>query len=139
MTGASLVGLGANVAQVSVPVTYRYHIHLRDEWQMETAGARVIVHAPAIRAALPPAIHTDEMKRFSIRGWARLSPTELAAELERQITPRLSALAEDPRRLQLVRLWLEREHQRGASGFNQIQVKFADETALPPAPTLKLL
>ena len=72
-------------------------------------------------------------------------------ELKRQITPRLTALAHDPRRLNLVRdtcrksvaefvrLWLERERQWGQSGFTRIQVKFGDEPALPPAPTVKLL
>jgi hypothetical protein len=60
-------------------------------------------------------------------------------------------LASDSRRLNLVRdtcrksvaefirLWLERERQWGRSGFKQIQVTFADEPALPPAPTTKLL
>ncbi len=144
-----LLDLGTNTAQISVPVTYRYHVQLRDSWQLETQGDVVIVHAPALRAAVPPAIHTDQMQRLSQRGWARFAPTDLLQELERQLTPTLTQFANDPRRLQLVRdtcrrsvaefvrLWLERERQWGRAGFTQIQVIFADEPALPPTPTLR--
>ena len=146
-----LLDLGTSTAQVSVPVTYRYCVHLRDAWKLETKGNSVIVHAPALQAALPPAIHTDQLTTISARGWGRCSPTAMAQELQQQVSPRLTALATDPRRLNLVRhtcrksvaefvrLWLERERQWGGSGFNQISVKFADEAALPPATTLKLL
>lgn len=145
------LNLGTNTAQVSVPVTYRYHIYLRDAWKLETQGDLVIVHAPSLQAALPPAIHTDQLMTLSVRGWGRSSPEPMLQELKRQITPRLTALAADPRRLNLVRdtcrkstaefvrLWLERERQWGKSGFTRIQVKFGDEAALPPNPTLKLL
>ena len=145
------LNLGMNVAQITVPVTYRYHIHVRDAWKLETIGNRVVVHAPVLRPALPPAIDTSELQRFERRGWCRWSPTELMADLERQITPTLVAYANDPRRLNLVRdtcrksaaefvrLWLEREGQWGKTGFTQIQVKFADEPALPPTTTLRLL
>ena len=146
-----LVNLGTNVVQVSVPVTYRFHVRVREAWKLETRGHRVIVQAPVLRPALPPAIHTDEMQRLEQRGWARWAPTEMLAELERQITPTLNEYASDPRRLNLVRatcrqsvaefvrLWLERERQWGGAGFTEIQVKFAEEAVLPPSPTLKLL
>jgi hypothetical protein len=146
-----LINLGTNVVQISVPVSYRFHICVRDAWKLETAGNRVIVHAPGLRPALPPAIDTHGLQRLEQRGWCRWSPTELMAELERQITPTLIRYAHDPRRLQLVRdtsresvaefvkLWLEREGQWGKHGFTQIQVKFADEAKLPPTSTLKLL
>jgi hypothetical protein len=137
--------LGTNLVQVSVPVTYRYHIHLRDEWKLEIKGQRVIVHAPALRAASPPAINTDQLTTLSVRGWGRRSPEPMMQELKKQITPRLTALAADPRRLNLVRdtcrksvaefirLWLEREHQRDV--INEIQVLFPAEK---DAPTLRL-
>jgi len=146
-----LVNLGTNVVQVSVPVTYRFHVRVREAWKLETRGHRVIVQAPVLRPALPPAIHTDEMQRLEQRGWARWAPTDMLAELERQITPTLNEYASDPRRLNLVRatcrqsvaefvrLWLERERQWGGTGFTEIQVKFAEEAVLPPSPTLKLL
>ena len=146
-----LINLGTNVVQISVPVTYRFHVRVKDAWKLETIGTRVVVHAPILRPALPPAIHTDELRRLEQRGWCRWSPMELMEDLERQITPALIQYAADPRRLNLVRdtcrqsvaefvqLWLERERQWGGSGFTQIQVKFADEPALPASPTKKLL
>ena len=146
-----IVNLGTSVAQITVPVSYRFHVRVRDAWKLETVGDRVIVHAPVLRPALPPAIHMDELQRLEKRGWCRCSTTELMADLERRITPTLIAYANDPRRLNLVRdtcrksvaefvqLWLEREGQWGTTGFTQIQVKFAEEAILPTIPTLKFL
>ena len=146
-----LIDLGTNIAQISAPVSYRFHVRLHDPWKLEVRHDTVIVHAPALRASIPPAIHTEEMERLMQRGWARGSPATMMRELERQITPTLCQFATDPRRLNLVRdtarksvaefvrLWLEREHQWGRKRFTQIQVQFADEPALPLAPTLKLL
>jgi hypothetical protein len=146
-----LIDLGTNIAQISMPVTYRFHIRLHDPWKLEVRHDTVIVHAPPLRPALPPAIHTEQLERLVQRGWARGSPAEMMRELECQITPTLCLFASDPRRLNLVRdvarksvaefvrLWLEREHQWGRKRFSKIQVQFADEPALPLAPTLKLL
>ncbi len=145
------VDLGTNVAQVRVPVTYRYHIRLREPWELRVSGQTVQVHAPIIRASLPPAIHTDQIERLSVRGWCRGSPRDLLADLERQLTPALSEFANSPKQLEqvretcrlsvaeFVRLWLEREGQWGQRGFKAVQVQFADEAALPPEPTVKLL
>ena len=146
-----LIDLGTNIAQISAPVSYRFHVRLHDPWKLETHQDTVIVHAPALRASIPPAIHTEQMERLAQRGWARGSPAAMMQELERQITPTLCQFASDPRRLnlvrdtarqsvaQFVRLWLERERQWGHKRFTKIQVQFADEPALPLSPTLKLL
>jgi len=124
-----LLDLGTNVVQISMPVTYRYHLHLRDAWRLETNGQLVSVVAPTFRAALPPAIHTEELQRLSVRGWARWSPADRLAELDSQLTTRLAALADEPRRRQLVRdtcrksvaefvrLWLERDAGGRVSGW----------------------
>ena len=146
-----IVNLGTSMVQITAPVSYRFHVRVRDAWKLETVGNRVIVHAPTLRPALPPAIHMDELQRLEKRGWCRCSCTELMADLERRITPTLIAYANDPRRLNLVRdtcrksvaefvqLWLQREGQWGEKAFTQIQVKFAEEAVLPPIPTLKYL
>jgi hypothetical protein len=118
-----LIDLGTNIAQISMPVTYRFHVRLQDPWKLEVRKDTVIVHAPALHPALPPAIHTEQMERLVQRGWARGSPAAMLTELERQITPTLCQFASNPRRLNLVRdtarksvaefvrMWLEREHQ----------------------------
>ncbi len=143
--------LGANVAQVRVPVTYRFHICLRDLWKLEVNDNNVTVHAPVLRPSLPPAIHTDQIERLSVRGWCRGSPKGLLADLERQITPELCQYASSPKQLnqvreacrlsvaEFVRLWLEHERQWHPAGLTTIQVQFADESTLPAGPTLKLL
>ena len=136
--------LGSSVVQVRVPVTYRYHIPLREPWELRVREQTVIVRAPLLRPSLPPAIHIDQIERLTVRGWCRGSPRALLQRLERQITPMLSEYAANPKQLnqvreasrlsvaEFVRLWLEREGQWQPGGFTAIQVQFADEAALPP-------
>jgi hypothetical protein len=142
------VDLGTNVAQVRAPVTYRYHIRLREPWELRVTGQTVRVRAPVIRASLPPAIHTDGIERLHVRGWCRASPRDLAEQLERDITPLLSAQAtaqlEQVRQscrlsvAEFVRLWLEREGHWAPGVVSAIQVRFADEVTPPSDSLLKL-
>jgi len=147
-----MIYLGRTVSEISVPVTYRYHLNLRDPWKLEVAGNTCIVRAPPIRPSLPPAIHTDRMQKRSEAGWARFDAREQMAELERSLTPRLTRHAGDPRRLALVREecrktvaefvrdWLLREDHWRPDRFTAIQVVFADEPSdqAPPPVTLRL-
>jgi len=126
------------VAIRQVPVTYRYHLCLRERWQLELKQRRLIVQAPGIKPSLPSAIHTDRLTTLTVRGWARGSTGGLLAELQQSLTPTLNRFAGDGRHLELVRpqcrasvaefvrLWLEREGQAGR--LTDIQVQFADET-----------
>ena len=132
-----LLDLGTSVVQIQTPVTYRYHLCLRDQWQLELKQGRLIVQAPIIQPSLPPAIHTDALTTMALRGWCRGSTDELMAELQRSITPTLNAYAGDELHLEIVRpqcrasvaefvkLWLEREHQ--SSQVTDIRVVFSDE------------
>ena len=134
-----LIYLGKTVSEISVPVTYRFHVLLRDPWRLEVVGQTCVVHAPTLRPSLPPAIHTDQMQKRSEAGWARFDAREQLAELERSLTPRLARHAGDPQRLALVREecrktvgefvrdWLLREDHWRADRFTSIQVSFADE------------
>ena len=148
-----MIDLGKTVSAISVPVTYRFHLNLRDPWKLDVIGNTCVVRAPAIRPSLPPAINTYRMEKRSEAGWARFDTREQMAELERSITSRLSSLAGDPRRLALVREdcrkttaefvrdWLLREDHWRRDRFSSIKVLFADETAEPATvlPTLRLL
>lgn len=139
-----MIYLGKTVSEISVPVTYRYHLNLRDAWKLEVSGSTCIVRAPAIRPTLPPAIHTDRMQKRSAAGWARFDAAEQLAELERSLTPRLARHAADPRRLALVREecrktvgefvrdWLLREDHWRRDRFTSIKVVFADEPETKP-------
>ena len=133
-----LIDLGTSTVQVQVPVTYRYHLYLRERWQLELKQRCLVVHAPVITPSRPPAIHTDRLTTMAARGWARGSTGGLLAELQQSLTPTLNQFAGDARHLELVRpqcrasvaefvrLWLEREGQ--AARITQITVQFADET-----------
>ena len=132
-----LLDLGTSVVQVQVPVTYRYHLCLRDQWRLELKHRRLIVHAPVVQPSLPPAIHTDQLTTLTVRGWARGSTSGLLAELQQSLTPTLNRYAGDARHRELVRpqcrasvaefvqLWLEREGHDAR--FTAIVVVFADE------------
>ena len=144
------LNLGTNTAQIRVPVTYRYHLQLNDPWHLKTCGNAVFVLAPEIQPSQPPAIHTDQMRIESKRGWCRMPPQELVDQLHHDLTPALCQYAQDPRRLafvretaresvaEFVRLWLARENRWTPSKFSAIHVQFLDEKTLPSAPTLQL-
>jgi hypothetical protein len=144
-----LFDLGTSTVQIRVPVTYRYHLCLREPWRLEIDGHRVIVQAPMFRPSLPPAIHTDKLEKMSVRGWGRGSTAELMEQTQKEITPMLNRQARDPRHLELVRgqcrrsvaefvkLWLERESHWGRP-VTEIQVMFPGEPALTGETTLQL-
>ena len=126
-----MIDLGTSVAQVQVPVTYRYHLQLREPWQLELKSGRLIVRAPVIQPSRPPAIHTDQMHCLTVRGWGRGSTSELLTELQQSLTPTLNRYVGDARPqcrasvTEFVQLWLEREGQ--ANRIHNITVIFADE------------
>ncbi len=131
--------LGTTVTEIQAPVTYRYHLRLADPWRVEASGQVCIVHAPAIRPSLPPAVHTDRMRRRADESWLRFDGEEQLEELQRTITPRLTERAADPRHLDLVReasrqtvekfvrTWLLQQGQWGEDRFHTIHVVFGDE------------
>lgn len=95
--------LGTSTVQVQVPVIHCYHVCLREPWQLELDQGRLIVHAPAIKPALPPALHTDQLRCLTVRGWARGPTSDLLAALQQSLTPTLNQHAGDARHLALVR------------------------------------
>jgi hypothetical protein len=147
-----LIPLGTTVTEIRVPVTYRYHVRLEDEWNLRVVDRVCLVVAPPIRPTLPPAIHTDRMEKHSDRGWLRFDTDEQMDALERTMTPTLSARAADPRHLELVREtcrrrvaefvrgWLLHEDHWRQDRFLAVTVVFADEApgTAPPGPTVTL-
>lgn len=134
--------LGTTVSEIRVPTTYRYHVDLKEPWQIEVSGQTCIVTAPPLRPSLPPAIHTDRMEKRSDAGWARFNAREQMDALEKNLTPTLSQYAADPRRLSLardaarravaefVRDWLLKEDHWRTDRFRTIRVLFADEVTI---------
>ena len=91
-----LIDLGTSIVQIQVPVTYRYHLQLREQWQLELKSGRLFVHAPVINPSRPPAIHTDRLTTLAVRGWCRGSTGVLLAELQQSLTPTLNLYAGEP-------------------------------------------
>ena len=101
--GWGWVYLGTTIAEIRVPVTFRYHLRLSDPWRLAARDQTCLVLAPRIRPSLPPAIHTEEMERRAESGWARFDKNEQLDDLERSMTPSLEQRARDTAHLQLVR------------------------------------
>ena len=130
---------GTTTTEIRVPVTYRYHLRMRDPWRLDVVNGVCIVHAPDIRPSQPPSIHTDKMEKSSNEGWARFNADEQMAVLERAITPTIRKYALENNRIlsirencrktieEFVEGWLLKEGQWGESGFNIVKVYFPDE------------
>ena len=126
------------------------NLRLADPWRLEVQGSHLIVHAPLLRASLPPAIHTDEMEAHTERGWCRCAPEDLLRELHREVTPLISHWASNEQHLGLVRetarlqvaeflrRWLEGETRWGPRSFTAISVRLGGEALPPPEPTRSL-
>jgi hypothetical protein len=146
--------LGTTITEIRVPVTYRYHLRLEEPWKLDVNDQACVVIAPPIRPTLPPAIHTDGLRKRSERGWLRFNEDEQMEELERNLTELLTRRAADPDNIDLVREtcrrrvaefvrnWLLVEDHWRHDRFRAVTVVFADEMAddsveLPP-PTVFL-
>lgn len=139
-----LLPLGSTTVEIRVPVTWRWHVPLDGEWSARLDEGVLTLQAPALRPSLPPAIHTDGIERRVEEDWLRFDGDEQLAALERDLTPRLSARARDPRLLALGRAaardalsdLAERfARQSLASGpLKAVVVRFADEASQIPLP-----
>lgn len=139
--GWNYVSLGTTVAEISVPVTYRYHLRLEESWRLEVSNQTCLVTAPPIRPTLPPSIDTGQMVKSSRNGWARFNAGEQLEAMEKSLTTKLSQYAGEEDRIALVRElarktvvafvrnWLLREDQWRQDRFHRVEVRFADEPA----------
>jgi hypothetical protein len=133
--------LGTTVAEIRVPVTYRYHVRLSDHWRLAARDQVCIVLAPPIRPSLPPAIHIDEMEKRAESGWARFDAEHQLKALEKSMISTLGERAGDDAHMNLVRAaarqsvatfvrnWLMREDHWRTDRFTSIVVVFPDEVS----------
>ena len=133
------VDVGTTITEIRVPVTYRYHLRMRDAWELSVTNNVCIVHAPEIRPSQPPAIHTDRMEKSSDEGWARFNAEEQMTKLEKTITPTIRKYASDEQHLDVIREncrktvseyiedWLLREGQWGEGRLRFVKVYFPGE------------
>jgi hypothetical protein len=147
----SWIDLGTNRATIRVPVTYRFRVSLQQPWRMEPTGNTLIVYAPAIETCLPVAFDTAELEVRATRGWLRLPPHQLLAELHSELTPILAQHGQDRRRLEFVRSvcresvaefvsrWLESDELLRKQMFSAIEVRFPDEERLSAGSLQRLI
>lgn len=141
----STLYLGTTESEIRVPVVYRYHLKLSEDWKLETHGNVVTVVAPQIRPTLPPAIRLERMEKKTESGWLRFNKEQNLADLEKTLTSTLERRAGSPGRIKQVREpcrksvaefvknWLLKESPSSRDGITAIIVVFADE---PEAKTL---
>jgi hypothetical protein len=152
-TTAWWVYLGTTTTEIKVPVTYRYHVDLTDDWSLVVSDHNCMVKAPPLKPSLPTAIHTDRMEKKINAGWARfLESRKLIDDLEKNITPTLDKEAANQEHIdkvrenarivvaRFVRAWLIREKQWRDERLTSVTVIFGDElskeTTLTPTLTI---
>ena len=133
------LSLGTTVSEISVPVTYRYHLKLDGDWKLSVSNQTCLVTAPPIRPTLPPSIHTGRMKKTTQNGWARFNADDQLEHLEKGLTANLVQYARDENRLLIVREearktianfvrnWLLREDHWRDDRFHSVIVRFSGE------------
>lgn len=139
-----LVYLGTTESEIRVPVVYRFHLKLSDEWRLSVKDSRCIVIAPPIRPSLPPAIRTEGMEKKTEAGWLRFNATENLDKLEKDLTlmlekragshTQMPAVRDNCRRsvAKFVNQWLQRES--GIDGvIKNIVIIFPDEPEVKEA------
>jgi len=147
------VSLGTTITEIKVPATFRYHIELADPWKLVVHEQHCKVFAPALKATLPVAIHTNEIEKRADQGWARFNAKEQMDGLEKSITPTLNQHAQSKKHMdgireqarksvaEFVRQWLMEEDHWREDRFSTIHIIFADEEEakdFPAKPTLEL-
>ena len=142
---------GTTTTEIRVPVTYRYHLRMRDTWRLDVESGVCIVYAPEIRPSQPPAVDTYKMEKSSDEGWARFNVEEQMEKLEKTITPTIRKYAGDEKHMAAVREqcrktveefvqdWLVHENQWGDEKLRVVKVFFPgeaveSEAVLVPAP-----
>ncbi len=90
------VPVGKTVAQVRVPATYRYHIPLAKDWNIQLSGNALVVIAPTVSPSLPVAIDTAKLESFSSGVWSLVTGTGAVASLQKSITATLATKAAKP-------------------------------------------
>lgn len=114
--------LGTTVSEIDVPVLFRYHVELANEWPLHCDAAVCVVRAGEVKPSLPPAIYSDEIRKLTTSGWGRFNKADNLAALEANLTSTLSDRAASERNLsaakaegrktisEFVQTWMTRSH-----------------------------
>jgi hypothetical protein len=129
---------------INVPVIYRYHVQVLDQWDIQVVDNTCLIYAPELRPTLPPAIQTDQMEIHTFEGPLAWDDETQQAKLLQSLTPQLEANAQDSTKLKLVReearktvaefvrAWLLERGEWGERKIDDIKVVFRGEGDLTP-------
>jgi hypothetical protein len=129
---------------ISVPVIYRYHVQVLDQWEIKVVDNTCVIYAPELRPTLPPSIQTEAMEISTFEGPLAWNGEEQQARLLKSLTPRLEANASDSTKLKLIReearktvaefvqAWLLQRGDWGERKIDNIKVIFREEGNLEP-------
>ena len=132
---------GTTISEARATAVFKFHVPLRDGWQIDVEEAENIracrVIAPALRPSLPVAFRSDELETRSSEGWLRWDEEEEMSTLLGQITPELERRAhknvdvarETARKTikEFVQTWLLENDQWRDDRFSIVEVQFSDE------------
>lgn len=128
---------------IQVPVVYRYHVRVFEEWNIEVRDFTCIIYAPELRPTLPPAIQTDSMETIVEEDLMAWDGEAQLNKLIKTITPTLEKYASDPQNIdrvredarrtvaEFVRMWLIERGQWGDK-VEVIKVLFRGERETDP-------
>jgi|GEM_PF-3514769 len=91
------------ITEIQIPVTYRYHLRMRDVWNIDIQNGVCIIYAPELRPTLPPAVHTDEMRIYSDEGLFAFDGQAELQRMVRELTPTFRENASSDRNMELIR------------------------------------
>lgn len=133
------IRLGTTIAQIVLPATYTYVVHLATAWKVTVKDNVFTVVAPAVKANSPVAIDTQGIKQQSSGIWSAFTGQSQLDALLKAVTPVLDKKAMSPSYVQFqreaaratvkefVEKWLvTQESWKGAKGLD-IKVFFSDE------------
>ena len=149
------IPMGETKATIKVPVTYSYHIVLRDKWNLEVTNGICYVTAPAIKPDIP-AIDTTGLEKNVKSDWrSRFKPGEDPQKrldhLEKSLTARMWINASSPKYQDLarekcrttvgefVRDWILQDDRYQEYDVETLKIIFPDEVGTKEARSLPSL
>ncbi len=150
-TGFGWIYMGETTSEIRVPVTYRYHVALAGNWQLNQAGKVCVVTVPKLEPTLPVAFDSSRMEKYAANGWSRFDKVDQLDRLEKDITPTLAQYAMEDKHMDaarqkfrpvvadFVRAWLLKEDQWREDRFTSVIVVFEDEQSNVSTPGITML
>lgn len=133
------VYMGTATSEIKVPVTYRFHIKLSEMKQARLDENVLVVTAPTLHPSLPVAFDTTAMEKKTDGTWLRFDAAQQLTDLEKTITPALTARAKDHTNTvrenarrdieEFVQQWIVDSHPDYRAQIKAVKVIFPGEDA----------